>query len=265
MPSFKGSIAFGLVYIPVTLTAAAKPAETGFNLLHRKTGGRIKYVKTAEGVGEVKNEDIVKGYEYEKGNYVVFDDKDLEKLRAPQDRQIVVSSFVDVSEVDPVYYEKTYYVQPSGGEKAFALLLAAMAETGKGGLATATIGKRESPALLRAAGGRMYLTAMHYADEIVQGVVPAPRDAGSEAEFELAKKLISNMSEPFRPEKFKNEYRKRLEDAVAKKAAGMQIKQPRGKKQVTVTDLMDALKKSVERSDASGGRRRSGAKAARQR
>ena len=258
MPAFSGSIAFGLVYIPVTLTAAARPKDPGFNLLHKKTGARIRYVKTAEGVGEVGSADIVKGYEYEKGKYVVFDDKELEKLRSTADRQIVISAFVAAGEVDPLYWEKSYYVSPTGGEKAFSLLAAAMEKTGTAGIAKAVIGKKETLAMLRTDKGRMYLTTLFFADEIASAPAAMPEPTGSAAELELAERLIRNMTAAFRPEAYKDEYRERLAEAIEDKAAGKAIAGKKTKAPGKVTDLMDALRKSVEQS----GRGRPAKKAA---
>lgn len=244
--AFSGSIAFGLVYIPVSLTAATKSKDIGFNLLHKKTGERIRYVKTAEGVGEVRQADIVKGYEYEKGKYVVFEDADFEKLKTPRDKQISIAAFVKAADVDPVYFDKAYYVRPTGGEKAFALLVAAMSETGTAGLAKTVIGTKESLALLRAVDGKMYLSTLFFADEIVANNTAKAEQPAAGAELTMAKQLIETMRAPFEPEQYRDEYRERITAAIESKIAGKEIAAPRSKTGGTVADLMSALKKSLE-------------------
>lgn len=126
--SYKGSISFGLVYIPVTLHCAVVDNSISFNMIDKKTMSRVKYKKTCADCDgrEVKQEDIVKGFEYEEGKYVVFDDKDFDKLKSKKDKNITIEKFVKLSEVDPIYFDKPYYVVPTGAEKAFAVLLSAM-------------------------------------------------------------------------------------------------------------------------------------------
>ena len=126
--SYKGAISFGLVFIPITLSASIKNNDIGFNLIDRKTMSRVKYKKTCVDCDnkEVKNEDIVKGYQYEKDKYVIFTEKDFEKLKTEKDKNITIEQFVNLSEVDPIYFEKSYYVKPTGGEKAYYVLLDAM-------------------------------------------------------------------------------------------------------------------------------------------
>lgn len=128
--SYKGSISFGLVYIPITLHNTIKDNSIGFNMIDKKTMSRVKYKKTCSACDgrEVKQEDIVKGYEYEEGKYVIFEDKDFEKIKSKKDKNITIEKFVDVSDVDPLYFDKPYYVVPTGAEKAYSVLLTAMEE-----------------------------------------------------------------------------------------------------------------------------------------
>ena len=131
--SYKGSISFGFVYIPVTLHKSIKNNDIGFNMIDKKTNSRVQYKKTCADCGgrEVKQEDIVKGFEYEDGKYVIFEDKDFERLKSKKDKNITIEKFVELAEVDPLYFETPYYVVPTGAEKAFAVLLTAMEEEGK--------------------------------------------------------------------------------------------------------------------------------------
>lgn len=135
--SYKGSISFGLVYILVTLHSAVKNNDIGFNMIDKKTMSRVRYKKTCEDCGgrEVKQEDIVKGYEYEDGKYVIFDEDDFEKLKTKKDKNITIDKFVPLDEVDPIYFDKPYYVAPTGAEKAFSVLLTAMEQENKAAVA----------------------------------------------------------------------------------------------------------------------------------
>ena len=131
--SYKGSISFGLVYIPVTLHSAVKSNDIGFNMIDKKTMSGVRYKKTCADCGgrEVKQEDIVKGYEYEEDKYVIFNEDDFEKLKSKKDKNITIEKFVHLEEVDPIYFDKPYYVEPTGAEKAFAVLVSAMENKGR--------------------------------------------------------------------------------------------------------------------------------------
>lgn len=168
--SYKGSISFGLVYIPVTLHSAIKHTDVGFNLIDKKTMSRVRYKKTCEACGdrEVKQEDIVKGYEYEKGKYVIFDEKDLEKIKTEKDKNITIEKFVSLSEIDPVYYDKPYYVVPTGAEKAFAVLVAAMEEENKAAIAKTVLGTKETVIMIRSKDGQMVLNTLFFDEEITK-------------------------------------------------------------------------------------------------
>src|SRR5690554_6690684 len=134
--SYKSSISFGLVFIPIRLHNVIKSNDIGFNMLDKNTNSRIAYKRVASASGEeVQQQDIVKGYQYEKDRYVIFDDSDFEKIKTKKDKSIVIESFVDIAEIDPVYYDKSYYVIPDGAEKAFILLKEAMEDEGKIGIA----------------------------------------------------------------------------------------------------------------------------------
>lgn len=157
--SYKCSISFGLVYIPVTLHASVKTQDVGFNMLDKKTMSRVKYKKTCEECDgrEVKQEDIVKGYEYEDDKYVVFTEEDFEKLKTKKDKNITIQKFVDIAEIDPIYYDRPYYVNPTGAENAYSLLLRAMEEEKKVGIAKTVLGNKETLIALRAKDGQATL------------------------------------------------------------------------------------------------------------
>ena len=143
--SYKGSISFGLVYIHVTLHSAVKNNDIGFNMIDKKTMSRVRYKKTCEDCGgrEVKQDEIVKGYEYEDGKYVIFDDSDFEKLKTKKDKNITIEKFVPLGDVDPIYFDKPYYVVPTGAEKAFAVLIAAMEKVDNAAVARRCLGQKK--------------------------------------------------------------------------------------------------------------------------
>lgn len=243
--SYKCNISFGLVFIPVRLVAAAKNNDVGFNMLDGKSHSRIKYQKVDESGNVVNASDIVRGYEYEDGKYVVFTDDDLEKLKTPSDKNIEIQCFVSEDEIEPVYYNKPFYIVPSGAEKAFGVLVEAMKQTGKVAIAKTVLGTKETLIAIRAIGDAAMLSTLFFYDEIQ----PNPyRGAGeaSKKELELAKAIINGMEEKFSPEKYRDEYRDRLLAAVQAKVEGKEIAVPKDKGTQSVSDLMEALQKSLD-------------------
>ncbi|MBQ8792184.1 MAG: Ku protein [Clostridia bacterium] len=203
--SYKGAIAFGLVYIPVTLSVSVKNNDLGFNMIEKKTMTRVKYKKTCVDCDdkEVKNEDIVKGYQYEKGKYVIFTDKDFEKIKSPKDKNITIQQFVDLDEIDPIYFDKAYYVNSAGADKAFNVLLKAMEKEKKAGIAKTVLGTKETLIVLRAKDGKMLANTMYFHAEIQKA--PAIKSTKIEKqELELAINLINQMTKEFKPEIFKD-------------------------------------------------------------
>ena len=248
--SYKGAISFGLVFIPITLSASIKNNDIGFNLIDRKTMSRVKYKKTCVDCDnkEVKNEDIVKGYQYEKDKYVIFTEKDFEKLKTEKDKNITIEQFVSLSEVDPIYFEKSYYVKPTGGEKAYYVLLDAMEKEKKAGLAKCVLGTKETLILLRAKNGNMLVSTLYFYDEVMKAP-EVKRPKILKKELDLATTLISQMTEKFKPEEFKDEYNKKLKKAIKAKIAGNNIVvQKERKAPSNVINLMDALQKSLSKS-----------------
>ncbi|MBE7089145.1 MAG: Ku protein [Clostridiales bacterium] len=245
--SYKGSISFGLVYIPITLHNAVKHADIGFNMIDKKTMSRVKYKKTCADCDgrEVKQEDIVKGYEYEDGKYVIFDDADFEKIKTKKDKNITIQSFVDIAEVDPLYFDKPYYVAPTGAEKAFAVLVSAMEQEGKAALAKTVLGSKETLILIRAKDGQMLLNTLFFYDEVTKNPAKEITDEGTEKELKLAKTIIEGMTESFNPQDYKDEYRAKLKEAIESKIAGKEIVAPKERSEGKIVDLMEALQKSL--------------------
>lgn len=246
--SYKGSISFGLVYIPVTLHNAIKNNDIGFNMIDKKTMSRVKYKKTCADCDgrEVKQEDIVKGFEYEDGKYVVFDQNDFEKIKTKKDKNITIEKFVELAEVDPLYFDKPFYVVPTGAEKAFAVLVSAMEEEGKAAVAKTVLGTKETLILIRAKGGQMLLNTLFFDEEVTKNPAKEIKDKGSGAELKMAKAIIEGMTGTFKPEDYKDEYRQKVMAAIERKIAGKEIIAPKEGGGEKVIDLMEALTKSLK-------------------
>ena len=248
MPPIKTSINFGLVYIPVTLHNSSKPSGVSFNQLEKNSMSRVQYKKTCVDCNgrEIAQEDIVKGFQYEKDKYVVFDDDEFERLKTQADKNITVQRFVDLSEIDPQYYEKHFYVNPSGNEKGFALFLHLLEHESKVAIAKTVLGNKEKLIAVRSKSGQMLLSTLFFYDEVqLNPAKELSAKAGSE-EIKLGKMLLESMSGTFSPQEFKDEYGQRLKQAIEAKVAGRQIIEPKQKGAVQVADLMEALTASLK-------------------
>ena len=248
--SYKGAITFGLVYIPIVFIASIKNNDIGFNLIDKKTMSRVKYKKTCVDCDdkEVKNENIVKGYQYEKDKYVIFTDKDFEKIKTKKDKNVTILQFVNVDEVDPIFFDKAYYVKPSGADNAFALLALAMQKQKRAAIARAVLGTKESLILLRVKDGVMLANTLFFNEE-VQKPPQVNIIKPSKQEIDLAVNLIEQMTDKFHPEKFKDEYNIKLKKAIKSKISGNDIvvkeeKEHSGK----IINLMEALQQSLKQS-----------------
>lgn len=259
MAVFKGAISFGFVYIPITLSRSVKPHDIGFHLLDKKTMSRIQYKKTCVDCQnrEVKNEDIVKGYKYEKDKYVLFSEDDFKKMKSSQDKDIVIQQFIDVKEIDPIYFEKSYYAIPTGAEKAFQVLLQALEKTQKAGLAKTVLGNKETLLFLHAREGSMIVTTLYFQNEM-QKKPEIKKTRVDKKEVELAIHLVEQMSGPFAIEKYKDEYHEKVKKAIKRKIAGQEIIETKEKKTpIATVNLMEALKKSLDIKNRPSKRRAS--------
>lgn len=248
--SYKGAITFGLVYIPITLSLSIKEQDIGFNMLEKKTKSRVKYRKTCVDCQdrEVKNEDIVKGYQYEKDKYVIFSDDDFEKLKTSKDKNITIEKFVNLDEIDPIYYDKAYFVKPSGADKAYNVLLKAMESERKAGIAKTVLGTKETLIVIRVRNGTMLINTLYFHSE-VQKAPEVESSKVSKQEVELAKNLIGQMSGTFEPEKYKDEYHEKVKKAIKRKISGNEIIEAKDEKEpVKIINLMEALQKSLDSS-----------------
>lgn len=248
MYSYKGSISFGFVFIPIQLHVAVKENKVSFNLFDKETQSRIQYKKTCVDCDDriVKQENIIKGYEYEEGKYVMFDDEDFEKIKSKKDKNITIEQFIDLKEIDPTYFEKPYYVVPTGAEKAYSLLLKAMNDEKKAGLAKTVIGTQETLVLIRAKDGEMLLNTLYFHSEIKKNPLNIETEKISASELKLAKSLIEQMTAPFKPEKYKDLYTKKVQDAIQAKIEGKEIVTKEEKDEGNIVDLMEALQLSLK-------------------
>ncbi len=251
---WKGTLSFGLVTIPVGLYTATEDKSPSFNQLRASDHSRVGYKRVAKADDEeVDWDEMVKGFEYEKDRYVVFTDDELKALKPKSSRLIDIEHFVPMEQIDPIYYDKPYYLAPEpAGAKAYALLAEAMKDRGTVALARVTMRDKEHIATLRVKDGVFVLETMHWPDEIRPfsldevGIddIPKPRPA----EVKMAETLIENLTEDFDPARFQDSYRERLEDAVKAKVAGEEITVVEEEEPSTVVDLMEALKQSVAAS-----------------
>jgi len=252
-----GTISFGLVSIPIKMFTAASSAGVSFNLLHAKCGNRIKMQQFCPVCNEVVDRaGLVKGYEFAKDQYVRFTDEELKALEGEASRVIDIAEFVPLPTVDPIYFEKTYYLGPDkGGEKAYRLLADAMAKTDRVALAKFVMRGKESLVLIRPVQGGLMLHTMYFADEVRDfGEIDKGQSAKiREGELELAQRLIDELShEEFKPDQFQDDYRLRVLDLVNSKVEGKEVTAVGPEVQrAQVIDLMDALKQSLAKRAAS--------------
>jgi len=246
---WKGAISFGLVTIPVSVFPATEEKSLRFNQLHDEDMGRVRQKRVCEIDGEeVTYEHIVKGYEYEKDHYVVITDDDLDKVPIESSRAIDIVQFVDLDEIDPILFKKSYYLVPDEtGAKAYALLRKALSEESKVGIAKVSFRDKEHLAALRFKDNVFVLETMFWPDEIRAADFETV-DGDSKVrgqEVEMAKSLIENLTEPWNPDAFKDDYREALMGIVEKKVAGEEIEFAPETAPAKVVDLMEALKASV--------------------
>jgi DNA end-binding protein Ku len=249
---WKGSVTFGLVNIPVRLYSAVQEKSLKFHMLHAEDGGRIKYQRVCAICGkEVSWNDIVKGYEYSKDHYVHFTDEELQGIDLDSIKAIDVVNFVPLEDIDPVYFNKTYYIVPEpSGLKAYRLLQQALDAEEQVGIAKIALRDKEHLATVRRKDDVFVLETMHWPDEIRQPEFEEldKKVTVRDPEVKMARQLIQQLSADFDPEEFRDEYRTRLEQLVEQKVEGQEITVAAEQEEepTKVVDLMEALKASVE-------------------
>jgi len=249
---WKGSIAFGLVTVTVSLYAATERSEKlSFHLLHAKDSSRIDYKRfCVKEDKEVAWDEIVKGYEHRKGEYVVLTDADFEKAKTPATEAFDIRAFVDADDIDFLYFDTPYYLAPSGksGVKAYALLRDALEETGRVGVGTIVLRQREHLAALEPSGEALVLTTMRFAHEIRSSTsldLPKAKHGYQPREMKLAHQLIDTLSAEWDPKEFKDTYTDVLKRIIAQKVEGEEITAPKVPERPKVTDLAQALRESL--------------------
>jgi DNA end-binding protein Ku len=255
---WKGSISFGLVNIPIALYPATRREDLTFRLLRAKDLSPVNYKRVAEADGkEVPWDEIVKGYEYEKGKYVVLKDEDFQRVDLEATQTVDIQDFVDEEEIDPIFFYKPYYLEPQkGGDKAYVLLRDALADSKKVGIAKVVIKTRQYLAGVKAEDGVLVLELMHFAEELAEAdKLRAPKKTEpGKREINMAKALIDSMSSKWNPEKYRDDYREALMEVIEKKveAGGkqMETKPKKAPKPTKVIDLVSVLQKSLEQTGA---------------
>ena len=253
---WKGHISFGLVNIPVKLFSATSGEELSFRFLHAEDKSPISYERVCQKEGkEVPWEEIVKGYEYQKGKFVVLTDEDFKRADVEATRTVDILDFVDADEVDMMYFDKPYYLAPDrGGEKPYVLLREALAATGRVGIAKVVIRTRQHLAAVKPSGNALVLNLMRFHDEIVDaGELDLPESADLDRrELQMAEQLIENLTEPFEPTKYTDDYREELLKVIHEKLEGKPLEPVAEEPSPQVIDIMSALKASLAKTKRTG-------------
>ncbi|MCT4542858.1 MAG: Ku protein [Vallitalea sp.] len=249
---WKGSISFGLVNIPIKMFAATENKDVRFRYIHKECNTPIKYKKICPTCNkEVTEEDIVKGFEYEPGHFVIITNEDLDSVKNEVNGKLIeIVDFVNLSEIDPIYFNKTYYLAPQDTiGKAYKLLRKAMKETGKIAIARITIRNKQSLAALRVYDNILVMETIFYPDEVrpISQVPGLPEDEQvNEKELTIANQLIDNLTAEFEPSKYKDNYREEVMELINNKIAGKEVEISKEAPERNVIDLMEALQASLK-------------------
>jgi DNA end-binding protein Ku len=250
---WKGHLTFGLISIPVRLFAAARGERISFNQLHKECHSRVKqplFCPTCN--RQVERSEIVKGYEYEKDQYVLFNEDELDKIEPPSAHVMEILEFVKLNEMDPLYFDSSYYVAPEdAGIKAYQLLMKAMEESGYGAIAKLTMHQREHIVVIRPGSKGLTLHTMFYTSEIrAAEAVPSDKIELKDTEKKLAQQLIQSLAAPFAPEKYHDTYQDNVREMIEAKRQGKEVTEVAQPHMAPVIDLMEALKKSLAEKQA---------------
>ena len=266
-PTWSGTISFGLVNVPVKAYTAVRDHDVHFNQLDKKTGARVRNKKVSEKTGrEVRADDIEMGFEVRKGRYVTFDKGELDELKPESTRAIEVTDFVDLEAVDPIYYERTYWLGPAddASKQAYGLLLAAMEAREKVAIGTVVMRNKQYLAAIRPLDGALAMSTMRFADEVVPRStvdgVPERRTKPDAKALKLATQIVDSLAGEWKPEQYHDTYAEELRARIDRKDKGkaVVVEDEAPSRGGEVLDLMEALEKSV--SAAKGGGRRTTAR-----
>jgi len=255
---WKGHLTFGLISIPVRMSAAARGERISFNQLHKQCNTRIRqplFCSTCNRI--VERSEIVKGYEYEKDQYVLFSEEELDKIEPPSAHVMEILEFVKMDEVDPLYLDVSYYLTPEdAGLKAYQLLMKAMKESGYGAIAKLTMHQREHIVMIRPGAKGLTLHTMFYSNEIrAAESIPTDKVELKDQEKKLAEQLIESLAAPFEPQKYRDEYQENLRAMIAAKLKGQEVAEVTQPHLAPVIDLMEALKKSIAEKQGPAAKR----------
>ena len=244
----KTTIAFSLVSVPISMYTATQDNDISFNQLHEADGQRVRYKKVCGPCGkEVKNEDIVKGYEYAEDKYITISDDDLEKIKTEKDRAIQILHFANLNQISPTYFDKSYYAVPeAGGEKAFELLRSALMQEQKIAIGKTVMREKEYLIAIIPREDGMLIQTMLFQDDIKELPKTYQKPEISEEELQMAKMLINSMNTPFNSEEYKDEYQEKLKSLIETKIQGKEV-QNQEESYTTIINLMEALKQSIEK------------------
>lgn len=247
MPNIHSNISFGLVSIPIVMNPIIKNNDTSFNQLHIKCQERINYIKYCPHCKEkVKENDLIKGYEYEPDKYITFSKDEINKLKPEQDKEIEIVSFIPINEIDPMYFEKSYILETEGKGKAYSLFYEALKKSKLVALAKTVIGSKFYYCILRFFDKRIIMTTLYFEEEI--NVQDKNKNYEvNEKELEMSLELINKLKGRFEPEKYKDEYQNNIKEAIEDKLNGKKIKKSKTKNKNHITDLMEALEKSLKK------------------
>ena len=251
---WKGHLTFGLISIPIRLSAAARGERISFNQLHKECHSRLKQPLFCPVHNRiVERSEVVKGYEYEKDQYVLFTDEELDKIQPPTAKVMEILEFVKLDEIDPLYFDASYYITPEdAGLKAYQLLMKAMQESGYGAIAKLYMHQREHIVILRPGAKGMTLHTMFYSNEIrAAETVPVDKIELKDQEKALAQQLIASLAAPFEPQKYRDTYQDNVRAMIDAKLKGQEVTEVAQPHLAPVVDLMEALKKSLAENQAS--------------
>ncbi|MDR9794608.1 Ku protein [Aeribacillus pallidus] len=251
---WKGSISFGLVNIPVKLFSATEDKDMKFRQLHKKCHTPIQYAKRCPNCDEeVGNDDIVKGFEYVQGKFIILTDEELAALKEEnEDKTVEIVDFVNLPEIDPIYFNRSYYIGPGeNGQKVYALLREALKQSGKIGIGKISMRSKQQLAVIRTYEDVILMETIHYPDEVrnARDVPGVPQNNNIEKkELDAAMLLIDQLTTTFKPEKYQDEYRLRIQEKIEQKVQQNETKTAEPSPKKNIVDLMSALEASIERS-----------------
>ena len=247
MPNIHSSISFGLVNIPILMNPIIRNNDTSFNQLHKECLHRISYVKYCEHCKtKVKETDIIKGYEYEKDKYLTFPKSELDKLKPENEHEIEIISFIDMKEIDPAYFEKSYILDTEKKSKSYNLFCEALKRSKKVALAKTVIGSKFYYCILRFSNVGIIMTTLFFQEEVILPDENLKLDV-PEKELDLAMKIIEERNGKFEPEKYQDEYQNNIKDAIDDKLNGKPVKKAKKSQKKQIDDLLEALEKSLKK------------------